>query len=160
MLKGRFRFDEETGEFIQVQTETGREVPDPTPVSLPVRARTPLPLAEQVARLVRSSEWNAHLRGDVETFAEADDFDVDDDFDPATPYETEFDPVLNREITPKDFEDPARRDHYKNEYLIAERNAQRAEERQRVLDEAYKAYYRRKQRGAAEGAAPSSKKAE
>lgn len=34
------------------------------------------------------------LAAGQETFEEADDFDVDDDFDPTSPYEVNFDPPL------------------------------------------------------------------
>lgn len=53
----------------------------------------PPTLAEQVARLVRSHEMDrfAESQG-METFEEADDFEIDDDpFDPSSPYEKDFD---------------------------------------------------------------------
>jgi len=155
----RYRFDDTTGEFVPVQDEKGHEIPDPTPVALPVMTKKPLPLAEQVARLVRSAAWNNALNPDAETFAEADDFDVDDDFDPRTPYETEFDPVLEREVTPADFQNPERREELRQAYLIAERNAIRADERQKAIDEAYRRKFRGGAPQAREGAqAPSEAK--
>lgn len=150
----KFRFDDATGEFVPVQDDRGREIPDPTPVSLPVQTKRPLPLADQVARLVRSEMWNRSLSDDAETFAEADDFDVDDDFDPRTPYEVEFDPTLNREITPADFVNPERREELRQAYLVAERNAIRSEERQRAIDEAYRAKFRGRGQKSGDGAEP------
>lgn len=79
------------------------ENPDPTPVAIPAGFRRPPTLAEQVARLVRSERFNQQAReAGFETFEEADDFDVGDDIDPATPYEPYFDPALGREVTPAD----------------------------------------------------------
>lgn len=117
----------------------GREVPDPTPLELPLGFKRPETLAEQVQRLVRHSVSEyAALHGE-ETFEEADDLEIDDEFDPGTPYELEFDPILGREITAADFQDAQRRERLRDEYLRAERNAIRAEERQAAIDEAYQA---------------------
>lgn len=152
----RYRFDDTTGEFIPVQDDRGREIPDPTPIAMPVRTKRPLPLADQVARLVRSDLWNQALADDAETFAEADDFDVDDDFDPNTPYEVEFDPVLGKEIAPADFSDPVKRDYWREQYLLAEKNAMRAEERQRAIDEAWRRRFRGAGGAGVKGAPPPS----
>lgn len=61
--------------------------------ALPVGTKRPETLAEQVARLVRHSEFArmVNARG-LETFEEADDFEVDDDIPlPDTPWEKDFD---------------------------------------------------------------------
>jgi hypothetical protein len=153
--RGVWKLNEETGELVQLQDGRGWEVPDPTPVAIPVTGvKKPLPLAEQVARLVRSETWNRALADGAETFAEADDFDVEDDFDPRTPYETEFDPTLGREVTPADFQNPERRDELRQAYLVAERNAIRAEERQRAIDEAYRRKFGRPGQRPGDGAEP------
>lgn len=126
----------ETGEILM--DEYGREIPDPHPMEIPLGHKRPETLAEQVQRLVRHSvSAYAALHGH-ETFAESEDFDVEDDFDPSTPYEEEFDPVLGRDLTPAHFLNPETREALKNEYLAAERNAIRAEARQTAIDEAFK----------------------
>lgn len=76
------------------------EVPDPTPMAIPIGFKRPETLAEQVRRLVRSEQLSSYARSQgMESFEEAEDFDVDDDFDPRTPYELEFDPAVGKEIT-------------------------------------------------------------
>lgn len=72
-----------------------RFVPDPEPVAIPVGMKRPATLAEQVARLCRSQEFNRLMDSQgFETFEEADDFDIPDDLlppDPGSPYEDNFD---------------------------------------------------------------------
>lgn len=73
---------------------------DPTPVEMPIGYKRPESLQEQIRRLVRSEAWTQEMnRLDAETFDEADDFDVGEDFDPQSPYELQFDPDLNKEVT-------------------------------------------------------------
>lgn len=81
--------------------EFGVEILDTTPVSLPTGFRKPETLQEQVARLVRNQVSREAEEAGYESFDEADDFDVEDEFDPSTPFETVFDPVLG-EVTPHD----------------------------------------------------------
>lgn len=119
--------------------EFGREIPDPTPVELPVGFKQQETIAQMVARLVRKDVSEYAARNDQETFDEADDFTLDEeDFDPHTPYEESFDPTLGRDITPADFKDPEKRIHLRNLYLEAEKNKMRAEARQEAIDEAYR----------------------
>lgn len=139
----------------------GREIPDPTPVELPVGFKRQETVAQMVARLVRKDVSEYAARHDMETFADADDFDLDDeDFDPHTPYETQFDPTLNMEINADDFKEPDKREWLKGLYMEHEKNRIRAEEAQDRLDAAYRLSKltpkQRQQREAAEGAAPSS----
>lgn len=98
--------------------EAGWEVPDPTPLTLPSGFRRPETLQEQVRRLVRSTVSQIAADQGVETFEDSEDFDVDDDFDPNTPYEVFFDPALNREVSAEEFN----RNHeiYKKRYLKAQ----------------------------------------
>lgn len=72
----------------------GRELPDPTPIAPPIGYRRQPSLAEQIRQMVRSEKLAQELdaRG-VETFEEADDFDVGDDYDPQSPYEATFEPT-------------------------------------------------------------------
>lgn len=69
-------------------------------VSIPVGMKRPKTLHEQISEVLRSSRIRAEFdNAGIETFEEADDFDVGDDFDPATPYEMHFDSDLGKEIT-------------------------------------------------------------
>lgn len=78
------------------------EHPDPQPVSMPAGFKRPETLEERIRRLVRSERFaQAMAEQGVESFDEANDFDIDDDpVDPATPYEPFFDPALGTEVTP------------------------------------------------------------
>lgn len=64
------------------------EYPDPTPLEVPVGFKRPPTIQEMIAKMVRVS-LEAREAG-METFEEAEDFDVDDDFDPSSPWEEHF----------------------------------------------------------------------
>lgn len=83
----------------------GREVPDDTPVAMPAGFKHPEDLQTIIRRLIRSEEWQKMAESnEMDTFEEAEDFDIDDDmFDPHSPYEEVFDPVLNRGISHDEF---------------------------------------------------------
>lgn len=75
----------------------GVEKPDPTPMSPPLGHKYQEPLALQIRRMVRSEALQlAAESAGMETFEEADDFDVDDgEHDlPGTQWENEFDPPI------------------------------------------------------------------
>lgn len=73
--------------------DKGQEVLDSKPMAIPVHLKRPETLAEQIRRMVRSEALSsAAARAGAETFEEAEDFDVDDDFDPSSPWEIDFDP--------------------------------------------------------------------
>lgn len=78
--------------------EKGQEVLDPNPVAVPVGFRKPPSLHEMIAKYVRAASEDAKNR-DMDTFEEADDFEVGDDYDPQSPWEMEFDPLLGKEVT-------------------------------------------------------------
>lgn len=103
--------------------EHGHEVPDPTPLVLPSGFRRPETLAEQVARLVRGAMSRRAEEEGFETFEDSEDFDVDDDFDPRTPFEEVFDPMLGRAVTPEEMHRNG--DRYRELYLASERNRYR-----------------------------------
>lgn len=68
------------------------ELVDPTPIAPPIGFKRTPSLAEQIRDMVRSEALRAEVeKAGAETFEEADDFDVDDDFDPTSPYEADFD---------------------------------------------------------------------
>lgn len=134
----------------------GREIPDPNPMEVPAGMKRPETLAEQVQRLIRTSMSNYAAMNGAESFEEADDFDIEEDFDPSTPYETNFDPVIGRDITPADFQNPEKRAYLREQYLLAERNAIRAEQTQEAINEAFQASKKKATPAGRPAAAPSS----
>lgn len=93
----------------------GRETLDPRPKEIPAGFKRPESLAETVQRLTRGAIARHASEQGYESFEEAEDFEVDDDIDPLTPYEAEFDPVLGRDITPEEFR--RNPDYYRKKYL-------------------------------------------
>lgn len=81
------------------QPKNVTEVLDATPVSLPLRFSRPVPLADQIRNAVRVEFSQYAEDKGYETFDEAEDFDVDDEYDPSSPWEREFDPALGREVS-------------------------------------------------------------
>lgn len=74
--------------------ERGREILCQTPLAYPVAFQRPEPLHLRIRRMVMQSLMEQAQSDEVETFEEADDFDVDDEpvgFDGPTPYEEHFD---------------------------------------------------------------------
>lgn len=65
----------------------GHEVPDPTPVEVPLHLRRPASIQDDIKRMVREELSRAAADAGEETFEEADDFSVDDDPDPFSQYE-------------------------------------------------------------------------
>lgn len=77
----------------------GREVLSPVPVAPPVGYVKHVSLAEQIRSMVRSEALRFHAeQTGHETFEEADDFDIGDDFDPRSPYEVDFEPPAVADI--------------------------------------------------------------
>lgn len=79
--------------------EHGQEILDPKPMEIPVGFTRPPTLQEQIQRFVRIEASRLAAKEGLETFEEADDFAVGDDYDPSSPYELEFDPDLGKEVT-------------------------------------------------------------
>lgn len=91
--------------------ENGHELLDTTPVEMPLGFQHPEPLEERIRRLIRTSVSQQAVENGAETFEEADDFDIpDDDSDPVTPFEMDFDPTLGKEVSPQMVLE--NRDHY------------------------------------------------
>lgn len=67
------------------------ETPSDKPVAIPARFMRPPTLQEQVRNLVRGEMSRQAAEEGHETFEEADDFDIGDDYDPTSPYEMDFD---------------------------------------------------------------------
>lgn len=68
----------------------GREIPNPLPMSPPVGYVKSLSIAEQMRQMIRLASHEAAQAG-AETEAEANDFDVDEDMEPSSPWEHDFD---------------------------------------------------------------------
>lgn len=87
--------DRETGE-VRVRTHRGSyyEDPDPTPFSASVNVRPKESLEERMRRMIRDEmSYQAEQQG-MESFEEADDFDVDDEGDPVSMYEIPWEPAF------------------------------------------------------------------
>lgn len=67
--------------------ENGWEIPDTRPVARPAGFSQPVSLVDQMRSMVRRElSDRAQMQG-FETFDEADDFEVGDDYDPKSPHE-------------------------------------------------------------------------
>jgi len=77
----------------------GREVPNPVPMQPPVGYKRAPSLAEQMRAMIQQASHEAAMAG-AETEDEANDFDVDEEFDPTSPWENEFemDPAMEAMI--------------------------------------------------------------
>lgn len=72
-------------------SEKGHEIPDSTPFKPALKMRRGNSLRENIREILRSEAFARSMEDQGhETFEEADDFDVDDDFDPTSPYEEFF----------------------------------------------------------------------
>lgn len=93
----KLKTDPETGEVYTKQVgKDGREYNDETPMEPPLGYKRAPTMVEIIREQVRSH----HLailaaQNDMETFEEAEDFDIGDDYDPHTPYENDFDPTIS-----------------------------------------------------------------
>lgn len=75
-------------EFPHGHDELGREIIDDTPIEVPLKIQKPPSIQEMVKMYIRMDELSQDaLRQELETFEEADDFDVDDDDMPLSGYE-------------------------------------------------------------------------
>lgn len=90
---------------------SGHEVPDPTIIDPPLGYSPQPDLMELMRRMIRNELVTATDALEVETFADADDFDVDDDpVDYSSPYEEYFDPQPGAPSGPPGEVHPARQD--------------------------------------------------
>lgn len=98
----------------------GMEIADPVPLAIPAGMRAPPSLQEQMAELFRVGRLRDEANRE-ETVDEANDFDIDDYFaegDNLTPWQVEYDPLLDREISPAEFHEK-----YKSGELLNELKA-------------------------------------
>lgn len=108
--------DPTTGEIYPL----GQEIADPNPVAMPSGMRRPPSLQEQMDELFRIGKMRREAEAE-ETIDEANDFDIDDYFgaeDGPTAWQTEYDPLLGREISPAEFHEK-----YKSGELLEELKA-------------------------------------
>lgn len=70
----------------QYTKDNREEIPDPTPVEMPIGYEHPESLESMIARLVRVESQRAVASGE-ESFEESDDFDVDDDNELTSEYQ-------------------------------------------------------------------------
>lgn len=119
----------------------GMEIADPKPVAIPAGMRTPPSLREQMDELFRVGRLREAAAQD-ETIDEANDFDIDDYFGPdnVTPWQTDYDPLLGREISPAEFHEK-----YKSGELLTELKArfsrlEREEEVEEIISRLEAAY--------------------
>lgn len=74
----------------RLQTFDGAEMPDATPVAPPVGYKRQPTMVDIVRDMIRSEKLRQEVEAaGAETFEEADDFDVDDEMYPTSPYEFE-----------------------------------------------------------------------
>lgn len=59
--------------------EDGRELPDATPIEVPVHLRRPESLSEQIKRLIRTDMSRMAVEQGDESFEQANDFDMEED---------------------------------------------------------------------------------
>jgi len=70
--------------------ENGHEVLDDTPIALPLRFNRPATKLDDLRRMLGIISRDAQQNGN-ETFEEADDFVIGDDYDPRSPWELSID---------------------------------------------------------------------
>lgn len=84
-----------------VKLTEGRELPSPMPVAPPIGYKRQESMFDIVRRMISEERVRqAFMQDGLETPEEADDFDVDDDFEPSSPYEHNFDPPLDPPAPP------------------------------------------------------------
>lgn len=67
--------------------EKGHEIHDGKPVVIPAGLKRPVPLAEQMRRMIKNEISRRAMMDGKETFEEADDFDTGDEPELLSPYE-------------------------------------------------------------------------
>jgi len=76
--------------------EKGREIVSPLPMEPPLGYKRQPTMVEIIRQQIQSEHLARDLAAQgVETFEEADDFEVGDDYEPSSPWENEFDPPIS-----------------------------------------------------------------
>lgn len=71
----------------------GLELPNPVPLEPPLGYFDAVPIHIQIREMIQGELSRRAAEAGEETFEEADDFDVDDDQDPMSPWELEYEPT-------------------------------------------------------------------
>jgi hypothetical protein len=71
--------------------ENGHEILDDTPVSMPVGFKRPMSMTDMIRQYVKTEMSKQASDSGQESWEEADDFDIGDDYDPKSPWELTFD---------------------------------------------------------------------
>lgn len=75
-------------------TKDGREIPDPTPMQPPLGYIKQPSMMENMRNMIRSETLRKEaLASGKESFEDSEDFGEDEDNDPSSPYEANFDPL-------------------------------------------------------------------
>ena len=73
----------------------GLEKPSSKPMQIPINMKKPSNPKAQIREMIRNERLMHELDNvGLETFEDADDFNVGDDYDPSSPYEMDFDQEL------------------------------------------------------------------
>jgi len=102
MAKRKQRFIQETPMKPRSELDkNGHEIPDSRTLAPALNLRPEPTLAERIREITRSERLRQEaLAAGQETFEEADDFEVGDDYDPESPYEMDFDPGPRPQAAP------------------------------------------------------------
>lgn len=85
-------------------SKDGGEVLDPKPRFVKTGIKKPESIQDQIKRMIRSERMaQAANKEGYESFEEADDFEVGDDYDPKTPWEEDFEGQFDQKATGKEF---------------------------------------------------------
>lgn len=79
--------------------EFGREILDPTPVAASVRVSHKVSTLDEMRRFYGLLRAESERQG-FDTPEEADDFAIDDDVEPSSPFEHEFDNIPVADVVP------------------------------------------------------------
>lgn len=85
---GSYEFSHPEHAKILIRAIRTQETPDPVPHEALLTEPKPLTLQEEIARFL--GDWTRQQNPETETFEEADDFDLDDDDLPYSPYEVPY----------------------------------------------------------------------
>lgn len=85
--------DPETGEEVEIVNAQGQEVLDPVPMEPPIGYQRTETMFDIIQRQVRDAILQKEIDAQgYETFEEADDFEIGDDFEPYSAHENDLDP--------------------------------------------------------------------
>lgn len=79
--------------------DKGREIPDKTPLEMPLGLKKPESMEDMIRRYVRVEASKVARHEGMETFEEADDFDMEDEDDLEDPYSVYY--VNEQEMKPE-----------------------------------------------------------